>query len=114
PASFCGVFGFKPSNGRVPRARGLGRPDPNQFAQSGPMTNDVRDAALLLQAIAGPHPLDPQQFIRTAPPDFSAGIGSGVKGLRIGWSKDLGYGAVDAPVLERVQSAARVFEELGA
>jgi Asp-tRNA(Asn)/Glu-tRNA(Gln) amidotransferase A subunit family amidase len=114
PASFCGVFGFKPSQGRVPRARGLGRPDPNQFAQSGPMTNDVRDAALLLQAIAGPHPLDPQQVLRSAPPNFSRGISSGVKGLRIGWSKDLGYGAVDAPVLERVQSAVSVFEELGA
>ena len=114
PASFCGVFGFKPSNGRVPRARGLGRPDPNQFAQSGPMTNDVRDAAILLQAIAGPHSADPQQFLRSAPPDFSAGITGGVKGMRIGFSPDLGYGAVDAPVLQAVERGVKALENAGA
>ena len=114
PASFCGVFGLKPTNGRVPRARGLGRPDPNQFSQSGPMTNDVRDAALLLQAISGPHPDDPQQFLRSQPPDFSDGIGDGARGLRIGFSPHLGYGAIDPPVLEQVRSGVTVLESLGA
>jgi len=114
PASFCGVFGLKPSSGRVPRARGLGQPDPNQFAQSGPMTNDVRDAALLLQTIAGPHPADPQQFNRSDPPQFAAEIEQGVRGMRIGWSPDLGYGAVDQSVLEQVRSGAQLMEDLGA
>ena len=114
PASFCGVFGLKPSNGRVPRARGLGRPDPNQFAQSGPMTNDVRDAALLLQAISGPHPEDPQQFLRSIPPDFSEGIGDGVRGLRVGFSPDLGYGAIDRQVLDQVRAGLTALEGLGA
>lgn len=114
PASFCGVFGMKPTNGRVPRARGLGRPDPNQFSQSGPMTNDVRDAALLLQAIAGPHPEDPQQFVRSKPPDFNEAIGAGVKGLRIGYSPDLGYGAIDPHVAEQVQRGLRALESNGA
>ena len=114
PASFCGVFGLKPSNGRVPRARGLGRPDPNQFSQSGPMTNDVRDAALLLQVISGPHSEDPQQFLRSAPPDFSDGIGDGVRGLRIGFSPDFGYGAIDPSVLDQVQAGVSELEGLGA
>lgn len=114
PASFCGVFGLKPSNGRVPRARGLGRPDPNQFSQSGPMSNDVRDSALLLQAIAGPHPEDPQQFIRSQPPDFSAGIGDGIEGLRVGFSPDLGYGAVDQRVLEEVRAGVKALDGAGA
>lgn len=114
PASFCGVFGLKPSNGRVPRARGLGRPDPNQFSQSGPMANDVRDAALLLQAISGPHPEDPQQLLRSKPPNFSAGIGENLRGLRVGFSSDLGYGAVDPQVLEQVISGLSTFEKLGA
>ncbi len=114
PASFCGVFGMKPTNGRVPRARGLGRPDPNQFSQSGPMTNDVRDAALLLQAIAGPHPEDPQQFLRSEPPDFSDGISDGIKGLRIGFSANLGYGAIDPKVLEQVEASLIALEKQGA
>jgi Asp-tRNA(Asn)/Glu-tRNA(Gln) amidotransferase A subunit family amidase len=114
PASFCGVFGLKPSNGRVPRARGLGRPDPNQFSQSGPMANEVRDAALLLQAISGPHPADPQQQLRSKPPNFTAGIGENLKGLRVGFSSDLGYGAVDPQVLDQVVSGLSTFEMLGA
>ncbi len=114
PAAFCGVFGLKPTNGRVPRARGLGRPDPNQFSQSGPMTNDVLDAALLLQTISGPHPDDPQQFIRSAPPDFSAGISDGADGLRVGYSADLGYGAVDPGVQRSVESGLQVLEDCGA
>jgi Asp-tRNA(Asn)/Glu-tRNA(Gln) amidotransferase A subunit family amidase len=114
PASFCGVFGLKPTNGRVPRARGLGKPDPNQFSQSGPMSNDVRDSAILLQALAGPHSADPQQFIRTAPPDFSNGIEQGVKGMRVGFSPDFGYGLIDPRVLEQVKAGLTAFEDAGA
>lgn len=114
PASFCGVFGMKPTNGRVPRARGLGRPDPNQFSQSGPMTNDVQDAALLMQAISGPHPEDPQQFMRSEPPNFSEGISDGVNGMRIGFSPEFGYGAIDPQVLEQVKRGLAALEDSGA
>ncbi len=114
PASFCGVFGMKPTNGRVPRARGLGRPDANQFSQSGPMTNDVRDAALLLQTISGPHPEDPQQFLRSEPPDFSSDSGNGVMGMRIGFSPDFGYGAIGPNVLEQVKKGLTALSDNGA
>ncbi len=114
PSSFCGVFGLKPTNGRVPRARGLGRSDPNQFSQSGPMTNDVRDAALLLQVIAGPHLEDPQPFLRAPAPEFLSAIGDSVSGLRIGFSPDFGYGAIDPDVLEQVHISLTSLENLGA
>jgi len=114
PASFCGVYGFKPTNGRVPRAAGLGRPEPNQFSQSGPMTSYVRDAAILLQALSGPDSRDPQQCIREEPPDFLAGLDKSMKGLRMGWSATLGFGTVDPVVGAAVRKAALAFEELGA
>ena len=65
PSSFCGLFGIKPTLGRVPRAGGLGRPAPNLTAQSGPMAHNVRDAAILLQALAGHDGRDPRSLRET-------------------------------------------------
>ena len=113
PASFSGVFGIKPSQGRVPRYGGYGYPAANHFSQSGPMSRTVADTALLLQALAGPDPRDPTS-LREAPPDFSASLGQGVAGLRLAWSPDLGYAGVDPEVVRVTERAARVFEELGA
>jgi aspartyl-tRNA(Asn)/glutamyl-tRNA(Gln) amidotransferase subunit A len=113
PAAFCGVVGFKPSQGTIPRAGGLGGPDPNQFAQSGPISNSVRDAAVLLQALAGPDPRDPQPYLREAPSDYSGELDDPVRGLRIGVASDLGFGAVDPAVERSVFAAAREFEALG-
>lgn len=113
PASFCGVFGYKPSHGRVPRAVGLARPDPNQFAQSGPMSNFVKDSAILLQAISGPDPRDPQPHLREAPPDFVSTLERVPKELRVGWTSDFGDGVVDPAVARVAGDAARWFETLG-
>jgi len=113
PSAFCGVFGIKPSQGRVPRAGGYGGPEPNQFAQSGPMANTVRDAALLLGVLSGPDPRDPIPSMRVEPPDFVAALEGGVEGLRMGWSPDLGYGAVDPEVERITYDGAKVFEGLG-
>ncbi len=68
----------------------------------------------LMQAISGPHLADPQNFIRTAPPDFSDGINDGIRGLRVGFSPDLGYGAIDPAVLERVKTGLTALEQAGA
>ena len=108
PASFCGVYGIKPTHGRVPSPRtswGL-------FGDSGPMSRTVRDSALMLNAIAGPDPRDSMR-IREAPPDFLAGLQEGIEGLRVAWSPDLGYASVDSEVLSVTQSAAALFEEFG-
>ena len=113
PASFSGVFGIKPSQGRVPRYGGYGFPAANHFSQSGPMSRTVEDTALLLQALAGPDPRDPVSM-RETPPDFSAALYDGVAGWKIAWSPDLGFAGVDPEVTRVTEQAARVFEELGA
>ncbi|HKH39782.1 MAG TPA: amidase family protein, partial [Rubrobacter sp.] len=81
PAALCGIVGLKPTYGRVSR-HGL-----IAFASSldvvGPMTRDVRDAALLLQAIAGHDPRD-STSANVEVPDYLANLEDGLEGLRIG------------------------------
>ena len=113
PGSFSGVYGIKPTLGRVPRFGGVAKPAPNPVAQPGPMARTVRDTAMLLRVLAGPHDRD-ANMLRQPPPDFLDGLDSGVQGLRIAWSPDLGYAAVDPEVAKVTAEAARVFEELGA
>ena len=112
PSSFCGLYGLKPTLGRVPRAGGFGKPSPNLTSQTGPMARTVRDAALLLQVLAGHDSRDPSS-LRSATPDYSAGLGQSIQGLRIAWSPDLGYCPVDPQVLEATASAAQMFQEFG-
>ncbi|MDP3062881.1 MAG: amidase [Chloroflexota bacterium] len=113
PCCFNGVFGIKATQGRVPRYGGYGVPAPNQFAQSGPMANTVHDVAILLQVLSGFDARDPGS-LRAPAPDVLTGLDKGVKGLRVGWSADLGYAAVDPKVLDVTSKAARAFAELGA
>lgn len=110
PSALCGVFGLKPSIGRVPYW-----PSADLWAarsHNGPMARTVRDAALLLQAMAGPDPRDPLS-IDQEPPDFLAACDGDIKGLRVAWSADLGYARVDPEVAEIAGRAARRFSELG-
>jgi Asp-tRNA(Asn)/Glu-tRNA(Gln) amidotransferase A subunit family amidase len=112
PAAFCGVFGIKPTQGRVPSpyaGPGGWRP----FSQNGPLSRTVRDACLLFQVIAGPDPRDPLALAES-PPDFVAACKPDASGLRIAWSPDLGYAAVDAQVGRIAREAAQVFVSLGA
>ena len=112
PSSFNGIFGIKPTLGRVPRAGGLGRPAPNLTSQSGPMARTVRDAAILLKVLAGHDSRDPGSM-RDSVPDFLAGLDNSVRGLRLAWSTGMGYAAIDPEVASITSTAARVFEELG-
>ena len=113
PASFCGVYGIKPTLGRVPRFGGVARAAPNPVSQAGPMTLDVESAALMLQVLAGPDKRD-VIALREPAPDYLADIDRGIQGVRIAWSPDLGEAAVDPEVVEITRRAAAVFEELGA
>lgn len=110
PSALCGVFGLKPSYGRVPY-----HPNSDYFtlrSHNGPMARTVRDAALLLQTMAGPDRRDP--FTIDAPPgDYLAACEGDLRGLRVAWSPDLGFAAVDQEVREIVEAAARRFTELG-
>ena len=115
PAGFCGVYGIKPSQGRVPRRHtGLDSWHPVKFAQVGPLSRSVRDAAILLQVLAGPAEDGERDAIQSSPPDFVSAIDRDVRGLRVTWSRDLGGVAVDPEVAAIAEHAARSFEELGA
>ena len=113
PSNFCGVYGIKPTQGRVSGYTGVdGPPMPYIFSQNGPITRTVRDAATLLQVMAGYDPRDPTS-LRERPPDFGAAVDREIEGLSIAWSPDFGFANVHPDVLEVTSSAARVFEELG-
>ncbi|MDB5824726.1 MAG: Amidase [Herminiimonas sp.] len=111
PSAFCGVFGLKPSHGRVPSY------PPLPFAlisDVGPMTRTVRDAALMLTVMADPDARD-IWGLQTPSPDYRVGLQDGVGGLRMAWSPRLGFVEKIDPEVEQIAAhAARAFEELGA
>lgn len=109
PCAFCGIFGFKPSFGLVPQypASAVG-----DLSHLGPMTRTVRDAALLLTVTAGAD--DRDRLSWSSGIDYLAALeDSSIAGLRVAWSPDLGYAAVEPAVREAAEAAARRFEELG-
>ena len=113
PANLCGVYGIKPTQGRVSGYTGLQGPAmPYMFSQNGPLSRTVRDSALLLQALAGYDRRDPTS-LRETPPDFIAAVDREIQGLRIAWSPDFGFADVDPDVLNVTSTAAQLFEELG-
>lgn len=110
PSSFCGVFGIKPSFGRVPRGAGLS--DWQTLSSYGPITRTVSDAALALEVMAGRDDRD-RHSLPDANLQYLALLNGNIKGLRVAWSSDLGYAAVDSQVLEKTSSAVSIFETLG-
>ena len=113
PASFCGIYGIKPSQGRVSSFSGVAaHPLANYTSQQGPMSRTVRDSAILLQALAGHDPRDVNS-LRDPVPDFVGAVDRGVDGLRVGYSADYGYAAVDPEVAAICERAAQVFSDLG-
>jgi aspartyl-tRNA(Asn)/glutamyl-tRNA(Gln) amidotransferase subunit A len=111
PASLCGIYGLKPSFGRVPQ--GPGFPGWESLSHTGPMTRTVRDAALMLDVLAGPDDRDRLSLPADAGPPFLDACEDGLAGLSVAWSADLGHGIVDPEVAEICAKAAEVFETLG-
>ena len=111
PASFCGVYGFKPSFGRVAAF------PPSPFAivsHVGPITRTVSEAASMMSVIARPDPRDINAIV-TPPQNYLAGLEVGIRGVRIAWSPRLGYVRdLDPEVEALTAAAARTFGELGA
>jgi aspartyl-tRNA(Asn)/glutamyl-tRNA(Gln) amidotransferase subunit A len=110
PSAFTGVFGLKPSFGRVPAHP----PSPmGLLAHIGPMARTVTDATLLLTVLSGHDHRDPYAL----PPDdkdYVAGLEEGVRGWRIAYSPTLGYAKVHPEIAAVVAEAVRQFEALGA
>lgn len=114
PASFCNVIGFRPSIGRMPFKRGYGWY--GRMVTSGPMAKNIRDTILMFSVIAGPDASDPItledpgiSFLDALRPLSDMEL----RGLRVGYSGNLGSLPVDPEVAQAVRNAAKVIHELG-
>ncbi|MDX2766542.1 amidase family protein, partial [Streptomyces europaeiscabiei] len=111
PAAFCGVFGLKPTYGRVPLypASAFGT-----LAHVGPLTRDAADAALMLDVVSGPDTRD-WSGLGPAPGSFVDALAGGVRGLRVAFSPSLGgQVAVQPGVALAVRRAVEGLAGLGA
>ena len=111
PATFCGVFGLKPTYARVPAWPYGALP---MQSHTGPLTRTVEDAALMLSVMARP---DARDWLAPPPDvrDYRVGLEAGVRGLRVAYSPTLGYVRnVDPEIAAAVRAAAHRFAELGA
>ncbi len=110
PAGFSGIFGHKPSFGRVP-AYPL---SPfGTVAHVGPMTRTVEDSCLMMNVISQPDARDWTSLPYDAT-DYTAKLSKGVKGLRVAFSPTLGYVEVNPQIAKLVKDAVKVLEDLGA
>ena len=110
PAGFCGLVGVKPSFGRVPQTPGF--PGWDHLGTTGPLARTVRDAAAVLDVIAGGDDRDRTSLPRE-PGSYLEACEDDVRGLHVAWTPDLGYAAVDERVLDLCGNAAAEFESLG-
>jgi aspartyl-tRNA(Asn)/glutamyl-tRNA(Gln) amidotransferase subunit A len=108
PAAFCGIFGLKPSFGLVPQYPPSAVGD---LSHLGPMTRTVRDAAMMLNAIAGADARDRLSW--SSGIDYTRDLDTKLRGLRIAWSPTLGYARVASGVLEKTEQAVTSFDRLG-
>jgi aspartyl-tRNA(Asn)/glutamyl-tRNA(Gln) amidotransferase subunit A len=110
PCGFTGLFGLKPSFGRVPAwpLSPMGT-----VAHVGPMTRTVADAALMMNVLSLPDQRDWHALPYDAR-DYRIGLDDGVKGLRIAYSANLGYAKVDPEIASIVKKAVARFKDLGA
>ncbi|MEI7729460.1 MAG: Asp-tRNA(Asn)/Glu-tRNA(Gln) amidotransferase subunit GatA [Verrucomicrobiota bacterium] len=111
PAALCGCVGLKPTYGRVSRYGLVAFA--SSLDQIGPFTKDVRDAAILLQAISGPDGRDSSSVPQPVP-DYAAALDGNVKRLKLGLPKEYMIGGLDPEVKQSVDNAVRKFQEMGA
>lgn len=109
PSAFSGIYGIKPSFGRVPNYPFSNNDNTTHI---GPMTRTVADAALMLAVMAGSHDWD-SYSLEGPPADYVGRLDEGIEGLKVAFSPDLGYLRVDPEVAGPVRDAVEAFSELG-
>jgi aspartyl-tRNA(Asn)/glutamyl-tRNA(Gln) amidotransferase subunit A len=111
PAALTGIVGFKPTYGRVSRYGLIAFA--SSLDQIGPMTRDVFDSALLLQAIAGHDPRDSTSSARPVP-DYLSTLRNGVKGMKLGVPKEYFVAGMEPAVEQAIRDGVRLLEQQGA
>jgi len=111
PASLCGCVGLKPTYGRVSRYGVVAFA--SSLDQVGPMARDVRDSAVLLGAMAGHDPHD-STSVPAEVPDYAAGLGCDLKGVKLGLPTEYLADGIDPEVRAAFDAAVKQFEALGA
>jgi aspartyl-tRNA(Asn)/glutamyl-tRNA(Gln) amidotransferase subunit A len=111
PAAMTGVTGLKPTYGRVSRFGLVAFA--SSLEQIGPLTKDVRDAALLLQVIAG-HDVHDSTSGNASVPDYTQTLERGVQGLKLGVPREYFIAGMDAEVEQTVRAGMETLRELGA
>jgi amidase len=112
PASYCGIYGLKPTWGLVPYTGVM--PIEIFVDHTGPMTATVKDNALMLEVLAGDDGYDPR-IKAPATVSYSEALSGGVKGMKIAVVKEgFGWANSEADVDAKVRAGAKLFEKLGA
>lgn len=111
PAALSGIVGFKPSYGRVSRFGLVAFA--SSLDQAGPLTKTVRDAALIMNAIAGHDPQD-STCLNEPVPDYTATLGRDLRGVRLGLPKEYMIEGIEPQVKSAIDAAIVQLETLGA
>ncbi len=111
PASLCGITGLKPTYGRVSRYGMIAFA--SSLDQGGPMARSAKDAAILMQAMAGFDPKD-STSVEQAVPDYSAGLNNSLEGLKIGLPKEFFGEGLNSEIAATIDAAVNEYKKLGA
>ena len=111
PASYCGVYGIKPTLGTIPRYPGVPTPPiANQTSQAGPITRSVRDSIMLLNVLSGHDKRDPIS-LKVNPDNILNLNHINIDNMRIGWVDHFGFGQIDNEVTSICRKAFDLLQE---